>query len=330
MMNAEQGRYEEALKLLKEYQTGKVSEIDYRTMIMQWGKARLLEARPEIEPFLQSPDVSLRRSAMDVLGFLFGLQDYWSIAVQFLLYDPEYQARAIGASALGSMQDQTRDRRTLGVLASVVADRYDYELVRNDAYRAMFVVAHGHQQAYDDWDAMDTASEGLFDIDRDADWDFVNACIDPELEEEWRGEARILLEHYRAGKVAEQDYYAMLRKFGRAKLQEARKEVEGFLQSTTLLLRTTALRVLLLYLQIPNHWQIAVDMFQHDPDEDNRLAALEVLSQLMSGTRNKATLRILYPLAYDEQRGKGVFEAILKIYPGDFGEIKGYLATPDE
>jgi len=329
MTNSEQTQREEALKLLADYQAGNVPASYYRTMIMRWGKARLFEARPAIEPFLQSPDASLRSTALDVLGNMFALQDYWSVAVQFLLYDPEYQVRTVGATALGSMQDKTKDRRTLGVLASVVADRYDYELVRVDAYRVMFVVTYGYQQGYDKWEAIEASSDELFDINRDVDWDFVNGCIDAQLEEEWREEAKTLLEQYRAGKVAEQDYYAMLRKFGRARLQEARKDVEGFLSSPTLLLRTTALRVLVLYLQIPNGWQMTVDRFEHDPDEDNRLAALDVLSQLMAGTRDKATLHILYPLAYDAQRGKGVFEAILKIYPGDFGEIKNYLATPD-
>jgi len=328
MTDSEQTRREEALKLLAQYRAGEVPASYYRTMIMQWGKARLLEARPAIEPFLQSPDASLRSTALDVLGNMFALRDYWSVAVQFLLYDPEYQVRTVGATALGSMQDNTKDRRTLGVLASVVADRYDYELVRVDAYRTMFVVAYGYRQGYDKWEEIEAASEEPFDVDRDADWDFVNGCIDPQLEEEWRREAQTLLEQYRTGKVAKQDYYEMLRKFGRARLQEARKDVEGFLNSTTLLLRTTALRVLVLYLQIPNGWQMVVDMFEHDPNEDNRLAALDVLSQLMAGTRDKATLRILYPLAYDAQRGKGVFEAILKIYPGDFGEIRDYLATP--
>ncbi|HZO73389.1 MAG TPA: hypothetical protein VFB60_14415 [Ktedonobacteraceae bacterium] len=328
MKSSEQTRREEALKLLADYRAGEVPASGYRTMIMQWGKARLFEARPAIEPFLRSPDVSLRTTALDVLGNMFALQDYWSVAVQFLLYDPDYQARTVGASALASMQDHTKDRRTLGVLASVVADRYDYELVRVDAYRAMFVVARGYQLAYDDWDALEAASDEPFDVDRDADWDFVNGCIDPQLEEEWQREARMLLEQYRAGKVAEQEYYAMLRKFGRARLQEARKDVEEFLSSPVLLLRTTALRVLVLYLQISNGWQVVVDMFEHDPDEANRLAALDVLSQLMAGTHDKATLRILYPLAYDAQRGKGVFGAILKIYPGDFGEIKDYLAAP--
>ncbi|HEU5381117.1 MAG TPA: hypothetical protein VFV38_37310 [Ktedonobacteraceae bacterium] len=329
-MDTEQIKRTKALERLAEYRAGQVSESEYSSLIMQWGKARLLEARSDIEAFLQHPNASLRRDALDALGFLFRLQDYWPTATQFLLYDPEYQVRTMGASTLAALKANSGDRQTLGVLASVVADSYDYELIRTDAYRAMFVVAYGYQQADVHWEEIDNPPEKIFDLQRDINWNFVNECIDPALQEEWHAEAQTLLKHYRAGQVAEQNYYSMLRKFGRAKLQEARQVVEDFLESAIPLLRTTALRVLLLYLQIPGNKQIAIDMFQHDPNKDKRLAALEVLSQLLRGTRDKATLRVLYPLAYDREWGADVFAAILKIYPGDFGEIKDYLTSPDE
>ncbi|MGH2506133.1 MAG: hypothetical protein ACRDHZ_01725 [Ktedonobacteraceae bacterium] len=325
MENLEQDPKAKALKLLEEYRANKTSMPIDSSMVMQWGKARLLEARPEIEPLLQSSDISLRISALDALACRSCLQDYWSTAVQFLLYDTDYLARTKGASALAWLQNHTGDRQTLGVLASVVVDRYDYELVRDDAYRSMRIVAFGEWQPLNE-----QSSEGSFELERDADWSFVNSSINPVLEEIERVEAQALLEQHRAGKVAERDYYTMLRKFGRAKLQEARNEVEEFLSSTTLLLRKTALQVLLLYFQIPGNWQLAVDMFQHDPDKNNRLAALEVLGQLMRGTGDKATLRILYPLTYDNDWGENVFPVILQIYAGDFGEIKAYLASPED
>jgi hypothetical protein len=102
-------------------------------------------------------------------------------------------------------------------------------------------------------------------LERDADWDFVNANVDPTLEVERKAEAQQVLQQYHVSKMVERDYYAMLLKFGRAKLQEARSVVEGFLKSETLLLQTTALHVLVLYLQVPGNWQLAVDALQHGP-----------------------------------------------------------------
>jgi hypothetical protein len=331
-----------ALKELADYRAGKFDASHYDTLIMTWGKSRLLEARPDIEPFLRSPQYSLRKSALYALTAYFGLQDYWPTAVQFLLYDPDTIVRSEGASALGWLKGNTGDRQTLGVLASVVCDPYDNETVREDAYRAMRWVAFG------DSDVLGIA----FYLEQDADWDFVNAHVDPALEEERQVEARQVLEQYYAGKVAEQDYYAMLLKFGRAKLQEAREVVESFLKSETLLLQTTALHVLVLYLQVTDNWQLAVDALQHgpwsahhdarehDPESTYRQEAAFALGLLMRGTRDKATLRILDAFLDDGYMGIEVMQASENIYFGDhhsehntvpsYDEITAYLTSPDD
>jgi hypothetical protein len=310
-------------------------------LIMGWGKSRLLEAHPDIEPFLHSPDADLRKSALYALAAYFRLQDYWPTALQFLLYDPDIIVRSEGASALGWLKSNTGDRRTLGLLANVVCDPYDDETVREDAYRSMRIVAFG------DWEPLANS----FYLERDADWDFVNANVDPTLLEERRVEAREVLEQYHAGKVAEQDYYAMLLKFGRARLQEARSVVEGFLKSETLLLQTAALHVLVLYLQVPSSWQLAVDALQHGPwsaHQDTQPRDLEftyrqeaalALGLLMRGTRDKATLRILDAFFNDNYVSSEVMQASQDIYFGDhypgcdatsYKEIIAYLASPDD
>ncbi len=338
----EQTGHELALKELEDYRAGKFAASHYDTLIMNWGKSRLLEARPDIEPFLYSPDADLRKSALYALTAYFRLQDYWPIALEFLLYDPDFIVRCEGADALGWLKKNTGDRRTLGVLANVVCDPYDDESVRRDAYRSMRIVAFG-----------DSKPLGLsFYLERDADWDFVNANVDPTLVEERRAEAREVLEQYHAGKVAEQDYYAMLVKFGRAKLQEARSVVESFLKSETLLLQTTALHVLVLYLQVPGNWQLAVDALQCDPwsaHHDTQQSDLEftyrqeaalALGLLMRGTRDKKTLRILDAFFDDDYVSSEVMEASENIYFGDhspehhdttsYEEIIAYLASPDD
>jgi len=82
----------EAHQSLMEYRAGRISTVDYSDLIVQWGKAGLLEAQPDIEPFLTHPDADLRCLALHALA-RFGLQEYLSTAVNFLLYDPDYAAR---------------------------------------------------------------------------------------------------------------------------------------------------------------------------------------------------------------------------------------------
>jgi hypothetical protein len=338
----ERTRREHALKELEDYRAGKVKESGYDSMIVEWGKVGLLEARQDIEPFLYSPEADLRISALHTLVGNFHLHDYWQTAVQLLLYDPDILVRREAAFVLGWLKKTTGDQQTLGVLASVVCDPYDDETVRAYAYDSMRRVAFG-----------DSGPLALsFCLERDADWDFVKANVDPMLAEERKVEARQVLELYHAGEIAEQDHYAMLLKFGRAKLQEAHSVVEGFLKSETLLLQTTALHVLVLYLQVPNSWQLAVDALEHGPwsvhqerqprdlEFTYRQEAALALGLLMRGTRDKATLRILDAFFDDDPVSSEVIQANVDIYFGDhypehrdaisYKEIRAYLASPDD
>ncbi len=336
MTNRGDIQWEAARKKLDDYRAGNVPQSGYSTMILQWGKTLLLDAQSEIEPFLYSPDASVRSSALHTLACSFHLNDYWPIAVQFLLYDSEYGPRTQGATALAWLKEGSRDRATLHILASVVRDPYEYTLVRDDAYQAMIVVENGQERG---WEILDTPPGKSFDLQRDTDWNFVHACIDPVQEAHDRREALQLLEAYRTGNVIEQDYYAMLRSFARSNVQEARVEVEGFLHSPVALLRLTALRVLVLYLQVPGNWQMVVDRIQHASDTNYRVEAVLILGLLMRGTRDKKTLLILDQLAWDDtvhdHLSSAAFDVIGEVYPGlwegpDAREkLKAYLTSTD-
>jgi hypothetical protein len=332
MIDRDQIQHEEALELLHNYRAGKITPSSYHSMITQWGKAHLLEARADIEPFLSHSDVLVRSNALHVLAGSFQLQEYWSTAVQFLLYDPNLIAREEGITVLAWLKANTREQRTLAILARVVGDHYDDDMIRRDTYRAMRSVAYGN------WERLDNPPESIFNVDRDADWDFIHASIDATLEQEWREEAQGLLEAYHQGKVAPQDYYAMMLKFGHANVQEARPVVASFLSSSNVDLRRIALRVLVLYLQVPGGWQMVVDALAHDADELYREEAVTDLGLLMRRTRDKATLRILIPFVYEgdaSDLSTQAFLAIQKVYAhhfeeADYNEIDALLASPDD
>jgi hypothetical protein len=335
MMDWEQREHEEALQLLYDYRAGKITPSSYRSMITTWGKAHLLEARADIEPFLSSPNASIRGNALHVLGGSFYLQEYWSTAVQFLLYDPVDRAREEAITALSMLKNGILDQRTLAVFARVVSDHYDDEDIRISAYQEMRFMVYGHA-AYEEWQRLDNPPEVIFNVEREVDWDFVHAAIDTALEEEWKAEAQLLLEDYHQGKVAPQDYYAMLLKFGHANVQESRSVVEHFLSSLTVLLRRIALRVLVLYLRVPGGWQMLVDALQPDRDYLYRQEAATDLGLLMQGTRDKATLRILDPIVSENNEvGMQAYLATPKIYAKHFEEvddkdIDAFLASPDD
>jgi hypothetical protein len=311
----------EARKSLMEYRAGHIPPSRYDSFILKWGKADLLEAQPDIEPFLNSLDADLRRQALHALA-RFGLQEYWPTAVKFLLDDPDYAVRTEGAHALGRLKEKTKDRRTLGVLASVVNDQYDEDGARQDAYYAMRIVAYGDRN-------FEPSSKPFF-VGEGFDWDFVRSSLDPTIDAEWKAEAQEALAQYRTGFLPEGEYYALLRKIGRAHLQEAREDVEHFLTHPDELIRITAFDVLILYLKIPNNWQIAVDLLEHDPDDDKRMMAANVLGRLMQGTNDVKTLRILdkYTFTKNESLDDFVMEACLRIYTGD--DLVGFMTAITE
>jgi hypothetical protein len=314
-----------ARKNLMEYRAGHILPSRYDSLILEWGEAHLLEAQPDIESFLTHSKIRLRCQALHALA-RFGLQEYWPIAVNFLLYDPDYAARIEGASALGWLQNNTQDHHTLGVLASVVKDPYDDDGVRWDAYRSMRIVAHG------DWKALEGPDGQHFELDRDADWNFINASVDSEQEKLWHEEAQRLLVSYQAGQVAETDYYAMLRRCARAHLQESHEVVRSFLDCPSKLLCTAALATLILYLQVPGNWQMAVDLIEHDPDDEMRIKGIEWLGLLMKKTRDQKTLRVLYKywMSHEMDLSLATFDAINKVYAGDFDDFMAAMEESQE
>jgi hypothetical protein len=327
MSDVWQKQQDEARHSLAEYRAGKVERSWYSSLICQWGKVGLLEARSDIEPFLYDSDNALRQIALTALTCWLRLQDYWPIAVNFLLYDPDYMTRTTGADALAYLKSKTQDQRTLGILSSVVRDPYEDESIRWDAYSSMCMVTYGK------WEGPKEPAGQHFDLDRDADWDLINASVDSEQEKLWHEEAQRLLTSYQAGQVAATDFYAMLRRFARARLQESQEVVRGFLASPSKLLRTTALSTLILYLQVPGNWQMAVDLIEHDPAIRMQLKGIEWLALLMQKTRDQKTLRLLYKywMRYDRDLSLIAMEAIDKVYSGDFEDFLASMKeSPDQ
>lgn len=110
--------------------------------LISYGKKRFFPVVPEIERLLGSADSRVRAIALKTLALHFGLDKYWGVAQQFLLYDPDEQCRIAGAEALSYLKQDTQERRTLLLLATIVQDENLSAALRRMAYAAFQAVRH--------------------------------------------------------------------------------------------------------------------------------------------------------------------------------------------
>lgn len=117
------------------------------------------------------------------------------------------------------------------------------------------------------------------------------------------------LEAIRRGTLPKREIYRTIQVFGEMDFQEARPEVERFLQSEEPELRFVALKVLTRYWRLPQHWQTARDVLEHDPDEECRFRAASDLGSLKMNTKDKETLSVLAQVVRNEREKPVVREA---------------------
>src|SRR5205807_6384504 len=99
------------------------------------------------------------------------LAEHWETARRFLERDPDTDCRLMGASALEALKQNTRDTRTLGVLARVVRNEQEQGIVRRASYRAMLGVLR-----HDPREQFELASQGD-DLPAVVDWTMVDQYL---------------------------------------------------------------------------------------------------------------------------------------------------------
>lgn len=114
-----------------------------------------------------------------------------------------------------------------------------------------------------------------------------------EQEEKSREELLQLLRELRQGKLSSQAIYEALNDFGRVGFLEARADVEQLLSHPDQEVRYMALEVLTLDWHIHEHWKTALDVLEHDPDDENRIRAAGILSALKKNTQDRQVLQTL-------------------------------------
>ena len=148
-------------------QTSTLSEREIYHSIHEFGREHFLDAREVVEHHLYHADPQFRYVALDVVGKHWHLVEHWHTAVRFLIHDIDADCRRMGASVLGSLMRDTQDMQTLHILATIVANAYENTYVRQTAYSAMRQIVHYDVQ--EQW----AMSRGSYDLQRDADWEWV-------------------------------------------------------------------------------------------------------------------------------------------------------------
>src|SRR5579883_60420 len=164
-------RREELFSLLKTLRRGTLSDREIYHAIQTFGETNFQEARSEVEHFLTNKNPELRFVALKVLTRYWHLNEHWQTARYFLEHDPDEDVRFRAASALAGLRQNSQDRVTLAILAQVVLNEQEAEVVRLAAYAAMKAVMH-----YDPREQFETL-KGAFDVQQKVDWEWVRSFL---------------------------------------------------------------------------------------------------------------------------------------------------------
>ena len=118
-----------------------------------------------------------------------------------------------------------------------------------------------------------------------------------------------LLDALRQGKLKGREIYRAVQAFGENNFQVARPEVEALLQSDDFELRFVALKVLMGYWHLAEHWETAYQVLLHDPEVECRFRAASDLGSLRRNTQDTRTLNVLAHIVCNEQEELVVREA---------------------
>jgi HEAT repeats len=126
--------------LLVDLRAGIIPEDELYTVIHRFGNEGLIEAKPDVERFLNHPNPEIRYIALNVLTFHWMCREHRSTCETFALNDPDSDNRRMGAAGLGALLEGTRDPKALQMLIRIFRDEKEEWDVRDAAYRSILYV----------------------------------------------------------------------------------------------------------------------------------------------------------------------------------------------
>lgn len=122
----------------------------------------------------------------------------------------------------------------------------------------------------------------------------------PEEEAEAKAECAADLAMIRQGGKPQKGLVNAIHNFGEELYVDALPEIKKYITSTNATLRYIALHVLTFHYALPEYASVALDMMQHDPDEECRLIAMSGLGSLRRGTGDPYALKALAAIVTNE------------------------------
>lgn len=164
---------EDLRALLQQLRNETLPSDDIYHVIHELGRAKVMEAVPDIARFLTDKNPEYRYVALEVLSNHFRLQEYWTIATDALHHDPSEHVRIGAAAALVALKMSTKDVATLRELAQVVVDEAEDELVRQAAWSAILGVINWN------WEEQRRLARRSIDLRNEVDWGLVRQYVPP-------------------------------------------------------------------------------------------------------------------------------------------------------
>jgi hypothetical protein len=279
---------------LEAIRQGKIAVIDMPHIIDYFGPAYFFPAIPTLAQLLTHDEALVRDMALKILTLYFRLPEYWCTAREFMEHDPEEICRDRGATSLGWLQENTKDVRTLCVLARVIRNDHEEESVRERAYQSMRAVFNYNVQE------QNRLVDEELNFDTGVDWEFVDTYIrlgEPEL----RVELEQKRQRLRRGHVPPNKIMDILLDFGRAQYLEAQPDIEGYLSNEDPFIRARALEVLTDYLHLRSYWETARRFLEQDPATLCRVQGADAFGIIERNTQDRRTLTLLAKVVRNEQ-----------------------------
>ena len=124
---------------LESWRQGRASLEQVRSLAADLGNQHFAPGIPGLIQLLEHKDEIVRYNAVNSLAFEFHHKPVADQLLAMLTRDPDDDCRRVAAAALGSLFQNSRDRRILAALGQVTLNDPE-EYVRSSAYKALQIV----------------------------------------------------------------------------------------------------------------------------------------------------------------------------------------------
>lgn len=127
---------EELIKLLNKLKKGKMPKDEIPHIISIFGKNRFLEAKKEVEKYIDREDEIIRYNVLSTLILDWGLKEHYKTAIR-MLNDSDEEVRGMAVACIGSLKRGTKDGESLRIVLRVFEENKNNWFMRDSAYEAI-------------------------------------------------------------------------------------------------------------------------------------------------------------------------------------------------